>query len=311
MGYLRHERACFAVIAFLFVLVFVGCSGDAAGVREAPASGILWSSEPTRPTWTMQEPEREGENLIFVGVSEPGASENEARNHSYQDALRKFALYCGVDVKVVDLRSISATSHESGRSLSGEVTTTLEERNKQRIDVLVSSLKPSHWYSERQQAAGSQNGRYVVWVKCRVPEREYQRILEGLRARRELGLSENQLAVKISGDANGAAYQHLASMFSGKQITLSTNATDPNVWNLRGRFTASYDGRDGFSQFEAASVQLSLELVDPRTSSIVMSFNKQTRGLGVSYSAAVNNGLEKMDEGGLGDFVKRVSEHIE
>ena len=83
------------LLAGLILLALVGCSAPGPEpepvIEEAPA--------PTRPEWTMNEPDVEGGVMSFVGLSNVHASEKNAREDARRNAGDAGVQYLGTLAK--------------------------------------------------------------------------------------------------------------------------------------------------------------------------------------------------------------------
>lgn len=117
-----------------------------------------------RPAWTNEEPDLEGNNMVFIGISNPYATERLARDDALRHATQRVVEYLGTAAQ----SKIEQASTSFGLS-SAVVDPTLATRSfRQQLSGNVARrLKPSVWYMEREQM--STGTAYVVFVKSLIP----------------------------------------------------------------------------------------------------------------------------------------------
>ena len=158
------------LLAGLILIALVGCSAPGPEpepvIEEAPA--------PTRPEWTMNEPDVEGGVMSFVGLSNVHASEKNAR----EDARRN-----AVDAVVQYLGTLAKTKFEQASvsyGLSSEVvdpTTSARNFQKQVAANVARRLKAKKWYMERESDASGKSG-YKYFVLSTVPVAEMDKAFQ-------------------------------------------------------------------------------------------------------------------------------------
>src|SRR5579871_5057795 len=87
---------------FLIALGLAGCGGKAATPVDIPTSPdekLIWSSEPKRPGWTLEEPATEKGIMSFVGLSGNYATEQQGRDDAQRNAVNRVVNYTGTLVK--------------------------------------------------------------------------------------------------------------------------------------------------------------------------------------------------------------------
>ncbi len=139
----------------LISLMLVGCAA------QAPQTPV----QPQRPSWTMNEPEVEGSDLYFVGISAVWASEQDARDNALVNANRRVIEYIGTEAKAKFERA--RVSH--GLS-SDAIDPTAATRDFQRqvAENVTSQVKSTKWYMEREETATGKG--YKYFVLARVPK---------------------------------------------------------------------------------------------------------------------------------------------
>ncbi len=147
-------------------------------LKKYSGEKLLSAYPESKPQWIFKEPEQENGFLFFVGISSKFASEKEARENAYMDCIKKFAAYCGVEISEL-YRSITIVYGVSS-DINDPVKTSIANE-KQVIDALVSRVKTSEWYVEKWAVLSDNeilDRYYKVFVKCKVPEDEYRKVIE-------------------------------------------------------------------------------------------------------------------------------------
>ncbi|MFQ5645496.1 MAG: hypothetical protein ACE5GM_01070 [bacterium] len=149
------------------LLLGAGCSSGIEIAHGGPGEKLLWSSQPERPTWTIEEPSKKDKNLLFVGVSDKYSSETDARKKAFQDATNKIANYLG---------SLAQTRYEKAvislglSSKAADSTIGSRDYYKQISSNLVRRVRPQKWYIEQWRA--SKGNGWKVFVLASVPVEE-------------------------------------------------------------------------------------------------------------------------------------------
>lgn len=142
-----------APTALLLFFALSACGGrlalapGAAGM--APLTETVLEEYPRgRPPWLETVPPATPDALFFVGSSASFSTEPEARDDALRAAVREFARYCGVDVRVL------AESLRVGVApASGVRDPTVAESiaEKQTVEAFVRRVKGNEWYVRRIQ----------------------------------------------------------------------------------------------------------------------------------------------------------------
>lgn len=148
------KRMMGTMAAMLLVLALVSCGGPAP---QGP-------SGQERPAWTQMEPDVEGDAMVFVGLSNPYATERGARDDALRNATQRVVQYLGTAAQ----SKFEQASTSFGLS-STVVDPTVATRDFQRqlSGNVARRLKPAEWYVEREETA---TGRaYVIFVRTLIP----------------------------------------------------------------------------------------------------------------------------------------------
>jgi len=140
----------FGIIAVLFV--FVGCGGKQAmgPVTVAPDTNekLIWSSEPQRPGWTLEEPATANGVMTFVGLSGSYSTEQQSREDAKRNAINSVVGYMGTFVK---------NKFEQARVTFGlessvvDPTTSARAFERQLAANVAKQIKAQKWYIEKWQ----------------------------------------------------------------------------------------------------------------------------------------------------------------
>lgn len=115
---------------------------------QVPGERLLWSSAPSRPNWSMSEPEPEKGFQYFVGLSGDYATENLARDDALRNATTRVVQYMG---------ALAKDKFERARTSFGLSSTVIDpteasrEFEKQLAANVARQLKPKEWYVEQWQ----------------------------------------------------------------------------------------------------------------------------------------------------------------
>ncbi len=147
------KRALFGLIAAFMIAMLVGCAQQAATTGPTP---------PQRPAWTMNEPEVEGNDLFFVGLSAVWASEQDARDDALRSANRRVIEYLGTEAK---------SKFEKARVSYGLSSDAIDpvgatrDFQKQVSENVTKQVKATKWYMEREKTATGSGYKYFVLAK--------------------------------------------------------------------------------------------------------------------------------------------------
>lgn len=155
-------------ITSLFVLAFLfGCAESDVLYRSNNTikETLLWSSNSDgRPSWTINEPDKKEQNLLFIGLSKKYATEKEGRDAALRNATNNVVKYLGTLAK----DKFEDTSITFGLS-SSIVDTTASSRKyqKQLSQSLVKRVRPVQWYIEQWQTNTGIG--WKVFVMAKIP----------------------------------------------------------------------------------------------------------------------------------------------
>lgn len=145
-----------------------GCGGAKQVINQAPEPDekLIWSSSDKRPMWTVNEPEAEGDKMIFIGMSGKFAMEKDARDDAQNHAISNVVKYLGtfVNSKIEKAKTNYGLSSDIvdptniGRSIEEQLSKAFATR-----------VKPIEWYIEKWQNKLKETY-YVVYVKTGVPK---------------------------------------------------------------------------------------------------------------------------------------------
>ncbi|HPG29540.1 MAG TPA: DUF4384 domain-containing protein [bacterium] len=183
------KKTTIALCSFI-VLILSGCAAKremrSAQINSAPTiqqkkytgEKLISAFPEIKPQWIYTEPEPADGYLFFIGISDKFANEKEARENAHRDCIKKFAAYCGVEVTELYKSITTGFGLSSGISDPTKATVNNEQ---QAIDALVSRVKTSEWYIEKWASLSDNeiiDQYYKVFVKSKVPEEEYKKVIE-------------------------------------------------------------------------------------------------------------------------------------
>ena len=131
-------------ICGLLALVSVFAIGCATS--KLAVNGPVWSSEEARPKWTVEEPEVDGNTMLFVGVAEKYATESEARDAAMRNVTKHVIRYLGTLAK--DKYEKIALSYGLTSSVI-DPTASSREYEKQLAANVAKKVKAKKWYVEQ------------------------------------------------------------------------------------------------------------------------------------------------------------------
>lgn len=136
---------------------------------------IIWRRPEKRPDWLENEPYKEKENLLFIGISDRLATEKEARDNALRAAISKIVGFIGTDVK--DKFERLQTSYGLSTDII-DPTIATRRFEEQFSEAVARRVKAREWYTEKyevkykRQPPGTY---YLVYVLAFVPETEINR----------------------------------------------------------------------------------------------------------------------------------------
>lgn len=187
----------------LSLIALVGCSSSEP---EPPAPAVEEAPAPTRPEWTMNEPDVEGGVMSFVGLSAVHASEKNARDDARRNAADAVVQYLGTLAKTkFEQASVSY-------GLSSEVvdpTTSTRNFQKQVAANVARRLKTKKWYMERESDASGKSG-YKYFVLATVPVAEMDKAFQQTAKK---NMEDAQKKAKEAATAQAKQQQEQAAKF--------------------------------------------------------------------------------------------------
>jgi hypothetical protein len=150
------------------LLVSIVLGACAAGPAQQPVAPVAAPvSQSQRPEWTMKEPDREGQDMVFIGISNPYATERLARDDAIRNATQRVVEYLGTAAQ----SKFEQASTSFGLSSAVVDPTQATRAFQQQLSGNVARrLKPAQWYMEREQMSTGTG--YVVFVKSVIPVSE-------------------------------------------------------------------------------------------------------------------------------------------
>ena len=195
IGKCKLPISCYFLILLTFYLFLAGC----ATRGQIPKGKLIcdqteerWLPDGQRPLWIDKTPGAKSGFMFFIGQSNSYSNERDARGSAYQDAVKNFAAYCGVKVKVMD-QYLSFSQRASSEVADPNII----EKGKisHRYQALVSRIKPIEWamkvtaclYQKRNIKSS-----YLAYVQVSVPEDEDKRVQEYKRRKKKFELEMDE-----------------------------------------------------------------------------------------------------------------------
>lgn len=130
----------------ILVMFLTGCA--TTGTKNIGEQTLIWCSHDKRPDWLTYEPQRDNENLFFVGLSGKFASEKEAREDALREAVNNAVKYIGIDVRS-RFEKIQMSWGLSSEIMDPAVATREVEEHSSKA--LTRRVKAKEWYIEKYQ----------------------------------------------------------------------------------------------------------------------------------------------------------------
>jgi hypothetical protein len=191
------KKFSYLAVISIILLVMVGCSSSQPQTKDAMDIRI------ERCPWTMNEPEVEGSDLYFVGLSLVYATEQDSRNDAMRNANRRIIEYLGSEVK----SKFEEAKVSYGLS-SDAIDPVRASREFQRLfaENNTSQVKATKWCPETEETATGKGYKNFVLVK--VPktalEQTFQETLKREKQKAE-GLAKGDRQEATEGQAEKAA----------------------------------------------------------------------------------------------------------
>jgi len=131
----------------VMVLVFAtGCATTPKPKLGASLETLIWSSEDTRPKWTIEEPDVDGNIMVFVGLSNKYATEKGGRGDAMRNAANSVVKYLGTLAKE-KYENLSISYGLESSVIDPTASARIYE--KQLAANVVERLKARKWYLEQ------------------------------------------------------------------------------------------------------------------------------------------------------------------
>lgn len=186
------------ITLFGIVLTFlVACGGKqtmpAVDIPPSLDEKLIWSSEPKRPGWTLEEPATVNGMMHFVGLSGNYATEQQGREDAKRNSISSLVSYTGTLVKA----KFERARKDFGLDSNVIDPTTSARTFEQQLSVNVArEVKAKTWYIEKWQTPTGVAHR--VFLLAEVPQRAVDDSMKGTA--REMARKAEQQA-KEAGDA--------------------------------------------------------------------------------------------------------------
>lgn len=150
-------------------IIIAGCAGSKKEMKpdsNQPAERVVWTSAPSRPGWTVSEPDQEGDSIVFVGVSAKAATEQVAREDAQRNAVNNVSAYLGVLAQDKFRAASGASELSSDVWNPGKVAQSLQEQVSKSF---VRGVKAKEWYFEKSENQYKEIF-FNAWVLAKVPK---------------------------------------------------------------------------------------------------------------------------------------------
>ncbi len=147
---MKCQNTLFALL--LTITVASGCAStkpaEPVAIPQDPIEQLVWSSQPERPGWTMEEPMATEGVMSFVGLSQRFATEKGSRDDAQRHAMENVVKYMGTLVK--DEYTNKATNFGLSRDVI-DPTQSAKVFEKQLSVSVAKRVKIAKWYMEKWQ----------------------------------------------------------------------------------------------------------------------------------------------------------------
>lgn len=185
-----NKRYSLWAILLMFV---VGCAAGEKAPAPAPGETLLWSSEENRPKWTIEEPEIDGDIMMFVGVSDRYATEAGARDDAIRKATNAIVKYLGTMAK--DKYEKVVTSFGLDSSVV-DPTASTRQYQKQLSANVAKKVKAKKWYLEKWNTTTG-----VGWKAFSLATVPVEAINDSFKKTAQQNMQEAQRKAKEAADA--------------------------------------------------------------------------------------------------------------
>lgn len=169
------KNICWGLVVITLVIGLGACSSspqaptptEPVAVAPQTQEQLIWSTHKERPGWTVSEPEKQDDKLVFIGLSGKFAMEKQSREDAHRDAINKVVMYIGNFAR--DKYETIRTSY----GLSSEIvdsTQAARQFQQQLSEAFTTRVKPKEWYIEKWENAKMQETYYLTYVLATVPE---------------------------------------------------------------------------------------------------------------------------------------------
>jgi hypothetical protein len=177
----------------ILLMFVVGCAAGEKASAPAPGETLLWSSEETRPKWTIEEPEIDGDIMMFVGVSDRYATEAGARDDAIRKATNSIVKYLGTMAK--DKYEKVVTSFGLDSSVV-DPTASTRQYQKQLSANVAKKVKAKKWYLEKWNTSTG-----VGWKVFSLATVPVEAVNDSFKKTAEQNMLEAQRKAKEAADA--------------------------------------------------------------------------------------------------------------
>ena len=174
--------------------IMISCSTKRTEIMdlELTKEKMVWSSESSRPDWTMEETDQKGNNISFVGISSNYATEQAARDDAYNNAINNVVKYLGTMAKnkietarvSYGLESSVVDATKAGKSFEKQLSANVATR-----------LKAKKWYVEKWSTETGVG--WKAFVQANIPQ---ESIDDSFKKSVADNIAEAQKKAKVAAD---------------------------------------------------------------------------------------------------------------
>jgi len=160
--------------ALLGLAISLGGCASSGIERPQQAKTLLWSYPKERPTWTVDQAERDDASYYFIGISQRHSTEKAARDHALVSVNTAASQYLA---KTAQADFERTTSGAAGESAVNNANVRHRFNERQIADNLVRKLHPKDWYIEQWQGDDGKPF-YSAFVRAQIPAGEVEAAME-------------------------------------------------------------------------------------------------------------------------------------
>jgi hypothetical protein len=188
MNYLLMHIVKGYFVAGLFA-VLIGCSS----LHGTFGDNKLGASFPERPAWLLYEPEAQGDDFLFVGLSNKLATEKDAREDAQRSAINNAVKYISTDVKSNFERMLTSSG------LSTEIidpTVMVRGFEQQFSSAVTRRFKPKEWYLETWETKKTKEVYYIAYLLAKISQQEVNNAIKEQKEKQQELIAKSRAAIE-------------------------------------------------------------------------------------------------------------------